>query len=48
MSEDLYVAVAAILAFVFRLESTFANNLVKPIVEVPVAKRFDTDGRRAA
>lgn len=48
VSEDLYVAVAAILAFVFRLESTFANNLVKPIVEVPVAKRFDTDGRRAA
>lgn len=48
VSEDLYVAVAAILAFVFRLESTLANNLVKPVVDVPSTKRFDADGRRSA
>lgn len=48
VSEDLYIAVAAILAFVFRLENTLANDLAKPVVEVPAAKRFDTDGRRAA
>ncbi len=48
VSEDLYVAVAAILAFVFRLESMLTNDLAKPVVEVPAAKRFDADGRRAA
>ncbi len=48
VSEDLYVAVAAILAFVFRLENALANDLAKPIVDVPATKRFDADGRRAA
>lgn len=48
VSEDLYVAVAAILAFVFRLESTVANDLAKPVVDVPTAKRFDADGSRTA
>lgn len=48
VSEDLYVAVAAILAFVFRLESSLAQNMPKPTVEVPEGKRFDQDGRRTA
>ncbi len=48
VSEDLYVAVAAILAFVFRLESSLAQNMPKPMVEVPEGKRFDQDGRRTA
>lgn len=48
VSEDLYVAVAAILAFVFRLESTVANDLAKPVVDVPTAKRFDAHGSRTA
>ena len=48
VSEDLYVAVAAILAFVFRLESTLAQNVQKPSVDVPPTKRFDQDGRRTA
>lgn len=48
VSEDLYVAVAAILAFVFRLESALAHNVQKPVVEVPTAKRFDQDGRPMA
>ena len=48
VSEDLYVAVAAILAFVFRLEGTLASEAMQPVVEVPSAKRFDPDGRRSA
>lgn len=48
VSEDLFVAVAAILAFVFRLESSLANDLVRPVVEVPPSKRFDADGRPMA
>jgi flagellar biosynthesis protein FlhB len=48
VSEDLYVAVAAILAFVFRLESALAHEMATPIVEVPVTKRFDAEGRRSA
>lgn len=47
VSEDLYVAVAAILAFVFRLETTLANELARPVVDVPAAKRFDAEGRRS-
>jgi flagellar biosynthesis protein FlhB len=46
VSEDLYVAVAAILAFVFRLDSGLAGEMRAPVVEVPAAKRFDTDGKR--
>ena len=48
VSEDLFVAVAAILAFVFRLESSLASDLMKPVVEVPPSKRFDADGRPLA
>lgn len=48
VSEDLYVAVAAILAFVFRLDSALTEGLVKPVVDVPPAKRFGADGRRSA
>jgi flagellar biosynthesis protein FlhB len=48
VSEDLFVAVAAILAFVFRLETRFASEMAKPVVDVPDAKRFDADGRRSA
>ncbi|MFN3620172.1 flagellar biosynthesis protein FlhB [Sphingorhabdus sp.] len=48
VSEDLYVAVAAILAFVFRLESVSGEDVPRPHVEVPASKRFDQDGRRTA
>jgi flagellar biosynthesis protein FlhB len=44
VSEDLFVAVAAILAFVFRLDQMMAQELAQPRVEVPHAKRFDADG----
>jgi flagellar biosynthetic protein FlhB len=48
ISEDLYAAVAAILAFVFRLDSSFGQQIPKPSVAVPVTMHFDQDGRRAA
>jgi flagellar biosynthetic protein FlhB len=48
VSEDLFVAVAAILAFVFRLESAVGQPMPKPTVEVPPTKRFDQDGHRTA
>jgi flagellar biosynthetic protein FlhB len=48
VSEDLFVAVAAILAFVFRLESAVGPPMPKPTVEVPPTKRFDQDGHRTA
>ena len=48
VSEDLFVAVAAILAFVFRLEAAAGQPMAKPAVEVPPTKRFDQDGRRTA
>ena len=48
VSEDLFVAVAAILAFVFRLESAAGQHMPKPAVEVPPTKRFDQDGHRTA
>lgn len=48
VSEDLYVAVAAILAFVFRLETSLTSETTRPVVDVPTAKRFDADGRRSA
>jgi flagellar biosynthesis protein FlhB len=48
VSEDLYIAVASILAFVFRLDKAMAHDLVPPHVEVPAAKRFDADGNHVA
>ena len=46
VSEDLYVAVAAILAFVFQLERALAEGRAQPKVEVPADKKFDAEGRR--
>lgn len=42
--EDLYQAVAAILAFVFKLDKEAAEAMQPPEVEVPVSKHFDADG----
>jgi flagellar biosynthesis protein FlhB len=47
VSEDLYIAVAAVLAFVFQLERALAEGRAQPKVDVPVDKRFDENGRRA-
>ena len=43
--DDLYIAVAAILAFVFNLDRAMADGIVQPGVEVPVGARFDEEGK---
>jgi flagellar biosynthesis protein FlhB len=47
ISEDLYIAVATILAFVFQLERALAEGRAQPFVDVPVDKHFDEYGRRS-
>lgn len=44
VSEDLYVAIAAILAFVFNIERAVAEGVSAPIVHVPDDKSFDENG----
>ncbi|MBD3733367.1 MAG: flagellar biosynthesis protein FlhB [Sphingopyxis sp.] len=44
--EELFVAVATVLAFVFQLERAVAEGLSKPSVDVPPSHRFDPEGRR--
>jgi flagellar biosynthetic protein FlhB len=46
--EDLYIAVATVLAFVFNLDAAMADPARPPAVEVPVDARFDEEGRRGA
>jgi flagellar biosynthetic protein FlhB len=43
--EDLYMAVAAVLAFVFNLDAALAASGAPPEVEVPPELRFDAQGR---
>lgn len=42
--EDLYIAVATILAFVFNLDRAMAEGITQPAVEVPAAARYDEHG----
>ena len=44
--EDLYRAVAVVLAFVFNLDAARAAGHRQPPVEVPEGARFDSEGRR--
>jgi flagellar biosynthetic protein FlhB len=44
--EDLFIAVAAVLAFVFNLETALAEGVTAPKVDVPSEVRYDEDGRR--
>ena len=46
--EDLYLAVATILAFVFNLETALAAGTPQPNVDVPPGARFDARGRPEA
>lgn len=45
INEELYLAVATIMAFVFNLERALAEGIPKPDVTVPEAKQFDENGR---
>jgi flagellar biosynthesis protein FlhB len=44
VSEDLYIAIAAILAFVFNIDRAVAEGVSAPIVTVPDDKSFDENG----
>ena len=46
IAEDLYIAVATILAFVFNIERAMAEGVIQPRIDVPDAKRFDEHGKR--
>ncbi|MBL0116729.1 MAG: flagellar biosynthesis protein FlhB [Sphingomonadales bacterium] len=48
IAEDLYVAVATILAFVFNIDRAMAEGISPPQVEVPSEKHFDENGVRNA
>lgn len=48
IAEDLYVAVATILAFVFNIDRAMAEGISPPLVEVPSEKHFDENGVRYA
>lgn len=43
--EDLYIAVATVLAFVFNLDRAMAEGVQQPIVDIPADARFDADGK---
>ena len=43
--EDLYMAVATVLAFVFNIDRAMAEGVPQPAVDVPTAARFDEHGR---
>jgi flagellar biosynthetic protein FlhB len=43
--EDLYIAVATVLAFVFNLDRAMAEGVSQPVVDVPAEARFDADGK---
>ena len=43
--DDLYIAVATVLAFVFNLDRAMTDGIRQPAVEVPPAARFDEEGR---
>jgi len=46
--EDLYLAVATVIAFVFNLDAAMmGEEIVQPVVDVPESARFDEDGRKA-
>ena len=42
--EDLFIAVATVLAFVFNLDRAMAEGVVQPTIDVPPAARFDENG----
>ncbi|MEA1015956.1 flagellar type III secretion system protein FlhB [Sphingosinicella sp. LY1275] len=46
--EDLYMAVATVLAFVFNLDRIVAEGGIQPDIEVPTGARFDEKGRAEA
>lgn len=48
VDEGLYMAVATILAFVFRVENRMATEMDRPFITVPDDLRFDAEGQKVA
>ena len=46
VNEGLYMAVATVLAFVFRVENRMASEMDRPFITVPADLRFDADGKK--
>ncbi|MDO6415847.1 flagellar type III secretion system protein FlhB [Sphingomonas sp. BIUV-7] len=46
--DDLFIAVATVLAFVFNLDRAMAEGVRQPQIDVPPAARFDEKGRASA
>jgi len=46
INEQLYMAVATVMAFVFRIENKMASETDRPHITVPDDLRFDADGRK--
>ena len=46
VNEGLYMAVATVLAFVFRVENRMASELDRPFITVPDDLRFDAEGKK--
>lgn len=47
IDERLFMAVATVLAFVFRIENRMASEMDRPHIELPEAMQFDADGRNS-
>lgn len=47
VDEQLYIAVATLLAFLFRVENQLASEMDRPHIDLPEDMRFDSDGQRA-
>ena len=45
IDERLFLAVATVLAFVFRIENSMASEMDRPHIDLPDDVRFDSDGR---
>ncbi|WP_019053005.1 flagellar type III secretion system protein FlhB [Sphingobium xenophagum] len=46
VNEGLYMAVATVLAFVFRVENRMASEMDRPFITIPEDLRFDADGKK--
>lgn len=46
VNEGLYMAVATVLAFIFRVEHRMATEMDRPFITVPEDLRFDADGKK--
>lgn len=45
VDERLFMAVAAVLAFVYRIEHSMATEMDRPYIDLPPEMKFDSDGR---